>query len=88
MEKLLASPRETTTVSLGASGRILFYTDGISGAQDSSAQFYPPERCASLLAGCIHQVAAMRAASAPPTPVSMAEAGATGMVRRACARWR
>ena len=51
LEELLVSARETTTVSLGASGRILFYTDGISEARDSSGQFYPLERCASLLAG-------------------------------------
>jgi len=50
LEELLVSPRETT-VSLRASGRILFYTDGISEARDSSGQFYPLERCASLLAG-------------------------------------
>jgi len=51
LEELMVSPRETTTVSLGASGRILFYTDGISEAWDSSGQFYPLERCASLLVG-------------------------------------
>jgi len=51
LEELLVSPRETMTVSLGASGRILFYTDGISEARDISGQFYPLERYASLLAG-------------------------------------
>jgi len=43
--------RKEHTVPFGPGDRILFYTDGISEARDSSGVFYPVDRCAALLSG-------------------------------------
>ena len=51
LAQLLGTCYETSTVQLGPAGRILFYTDGISEARDSSGAFYPLDRCSALLDG-------------------------------------
>jgi hypothetical protein len=48
---LLPGRREASRVQLGPADRILFYTDGISEARDSSGRFYPLHQCGSLLLG-------------------------------------
>ena len=49
--QLMPGPRKTSVMPLRPAERILFYTDGISEARDSSGCFYPLHRCAPLLAG-------------------------------------
>ena len=49
--QLMPSPRKTSTLPLRPAERILFYTDGISEARDSSGCFYPLHQCGPLLAG-------------------------------------
>ena len=49
--QLLPSPRKTSAMPLRPAERILFYTDGISEARDSSGCFYPLHQCGPLLVG-------------------------------------
>ncbi len=49
--QLMPSPRKTSAMPLRLAERILFYTDGISEARDSSGCFYPLHQCGPLLAG-------------------------------------
>jgi len=47
---LAAGDRKEYTVPFGPGDRMLFYTDGISEARDTSGAFYPLSRCGPLLA--------------------------------------
>jgi serine phosphatase RsbU (regulator of sigma subunit) len=47
---LAAGDRKEYTVPFGPGDGILFYTDGISEARDTSGVFYPLSRCSPLLA--------------------------------------
>ena len=49
--QLMPNPRKTTALPLRPGERILFYTDGISEARDSSGCFYPLHLCGPMLAG-------------------------------------
>jgi serine phosphatase RsbU (regulator of sigma subunit) len=49
--------RKEHTAPFGPGDRILFYTDGISEARDSSGAFYPVERSGALLGGSEPRVA-------------------------------
>ena len=49
--QLMPGPRKTSTLPLRPGERILFYTDGISEARDSSGCFYPLHLCGPMLAG-------------------------------------
>ena len=51
LEQLMPSLRKTSAMPLRLAERILFYTDGISEARDSSGCFYPLHQCGPLLAG-------------------------------------
>lgn len=51
LSRLMAIPRDMSVVSLGPADLILFYTDGISEARNSSGTFYPLDQCGSLLVG-------------------------------------
>ena len=48
---LAADERKEYTVPFGSDDRMLFYTDGISEARDTSGAFYPVGRCGRLLSG-------------------------------------
>lgn len=49
--QLMPSPRKASAMPLRPAERILFYTDGISEARDSSGCLYPLHLCGPLLAG-------------------------------------
>lgn len=49
LARLRACTRETTTLDLGQTDRLLLYTDGISEARDKSGDFYPLELSAGFL---------------------------------------
>jgi Stage II sporulation protein E (SpoIIE) len=51
LAQLAVSARDPVTVPLGPGDQILFYTDGISEARDKSGDFYPLDRCSTLLNG-------------------------------------
>ena len=48
---LATGDRKEYTVPFGPDDRMLFYTDGISEARDTSGAFYPLDRCGALLGG-------------------------------------